>query len=260
MVKSTAEWVRAGILILIMSHAVEAASMFTGQATTTLTLVGFRDGAGADIAKPNDVFVAAFPVVDTDTSSASGGATASTTQSSTVNAQLQPENLIVGDSVVLTATISGASGDTPPTVFDATVVLLGLIDVDNFSGTDTVEVLFEITTEYAINSSADDPILEFAESFVGALAVAGPLATETVEHDVLDITDTDFADGLLEDSITDTFSVIVGPDELFPIDVELFLEGFGFTDVPEPTAGFLFASPLIAAWSLSRRRRPAAAE
>ena len=162
-----------------------------------------------------------------------------------------PTVLGIGDSLTIALTAGGTADSIG--YADAFNAAFGLMTIDNFSLTDTVEFSFELVVDIMADASVGDFLLEDALAFAGVDAYS-------VFSSALDFIEFVEADALFGPPVSSfsnlatplTFSLIIGPDDFD--DIEIFVQVDGFAEAIPAPGGFVFILAGIALIGVRQRR------
>lgn len=226
--------------------------MFSGSSTVSLTITGIDNltmpGGVMDIEILGGVAEAEpfSPPIPPETFTAgTGTASATTTLSPMLTPPFfdDPAILGVGDGLSISLASSGSADLTG--YAEAFAIATGLLTIENFSLTDTVEVSFLLDISLDATASIDDAIVEDAigdaSVFVDTFSGIDPIADEYIEADGLFGPPGDTFDLSL------AFSLIVGPDDGDEVLIVTDVSGFAEAVSVPGTVGLLIAGAVIIA-------------
>lgn len=248
----------AGVALgVLVAHQSFAASTFSAEANSSLTVTGFKDASGAPISLPTDLFITPFAGIFDEGSDTEGTATATT--ASITDIVDDGDGIIdVGEGVKQSAKVSGSAAAPPFSFAGAGVLTDGSLFLEFLSlGVDpiTVELLYE--WDYSVDTTADDPLMEFAFAGIFISLDAETSASSSTLVDEFAESETDFSPGLFTDSGSLAFEFTILPGEfvdLFSI-TDAFGEAVSGEPVPEPAEFALMGAGLIVIALGLRRRR-----
>lgn len=225
-----------------------ATAMFSADAVVTITITDIVNSN--PVGDPTDLGIFGDVLSFTDVIEdgvASGAASAIVSpEASPPLFDLVP--LSIGEGLSINLSVSGTADAIG--FADALAAALGIIEIENFSATDTFEVFFDLMVSLSADASLDDPSFEDAFSIADVII---DTASGDVPFDDFVVADALFNFFDPDISSLSSFILVIGPNDFDDVFIDVVADGFAVA-IPEASdvAGFLFGLGALG-WL---RRRP----
>jgi hypothetical protein len=234
----------SAVAVLSGNGVARAVGLYGAELTAQLTITGFFDAAGTPIPRPGDLVIEGESALFDQFLSTTANATADAPYTAAVQAA-DPLALQVGDGLDQRAAASGSVFPPPAGSSEALARTNGLLFLDNRSMTETFRMGFELTYEWSLDVSLDDPGTEAARADVTLLleSLSGGTLLGFFEEAVAG-----FSAGSRSDAGTFSGELVLAPLDFDELGLVADATG-ATTAVPEPSSLMLLVVAAIAALS-----------